>query len=490
MSEYVGLHDNGKSSVQGFMDIFSGLYGSGVANISNTSAWAVSQRGAGANMSVDIASGRGLLPDTLIHYPAWSDATVNKTITTADPSNPRHDIIVAYMDESVPTTTVTNNLGALKFMVVAGTPAASPSDPSDPTIQTAVGTGNPWIKLARVTVNAAVVSIVDANITDLRTTIAVNGKVNTEAIADQGVTTPKIADDAVTTDKIAPAAVGDTELKARFSEVISDFIYSGGVVAQSAGLVGTFSNIVYYISGVRYTATSVANKTYTASKDTYVDINSSGTPTYTEVANGAASPALTSGYIRVAKVVTNGSAITSVSQYGKENAVQIYPTDKTQGLFYQELARTTLTTTGTTITVSGIAPRKYLRVLVFTPISSGTISHTMYFNNDTGNNYARRRAENGAADITANNNASIMASTAATARWFTTADIINYASEEKMVHGFTSHNGGNGAANYPTRIEFSGKWANTTDAITRIDVANGGAGNFGAGSEVVVLGHD
>lgn len=274
------------------------------------------------------------------------------------------------------------------------------------------------------------------------------------------------------------------------SEIISDFIASGGVVAQSAGLVGTFTDIVYYISGIRYTATSVANKTYTASKDTYVDINSSGTPIYPEVANGAASPALTAGYIRVAKVVTNGSAITSVSQYGKENAIQVYPTDRTPSQFYQELARTTLTTTGTIITVSGITPKKYLRVLVFTPVASGTISHTMYFNNDTGNNYSRRRSESGAADVTANNSNSIMASAAANSRWFTTADIINYGTEEKMIHGFTSHNGGNGAANYPTRIEFSGKWANTTNAITRIDVANGGAGNFGAGSEVVVLGHD
>jgi hypothetical protein len=103
------------------------------------------------------------------------------------------------------------------------------------------------------------------------------------------------------------------------SEIISNFVASGGTVAQSAGLVGTFSNIVYYISGVRYTANSVANKTYTASKDTYVDINASGTVTYTEVANGAASPSLTAGNIRVAKVVTNVSAIASVVQAGGDS---------------------------------------------------------------------------------------------------------------------------------------------------------------------------
>jgi hypothetical protein len=88
------------------------------------------------------------------------------------------------------------------------------------------------------------------------------------------------------------------------------------VVAQDAGLVGTFTNIVFYISGVRYTATSVANKTYTASKDTYVDIGVDGTVDYSEVANGAASPALAASHIRVAKVVTSGAAITSVTQKG------------------------------------------------------------------------------------------------------------------------------------------------------------------------------
>lgn len=318
MAEYIGLHDNGKSSVQGFMDIFSGLYGAGVANISDTNAWKVSQRGAGANMSVDIAAGRGLLADTLIHYPAWSDATVNKTITAANPSNPRRDIVVAYFDETVPSTATTNNQGALKFMVVAGTAAASPSDPTDPTIQSAVGAGNPWIKLARVSVAAAASSIVDANITDLRTTIAVQGKVNTEAIADQGVTTAKIADSNVTTGKIADAAVTGVKMEARPVDYLANFIASGGVVAQSAGLVGTFSNMVHYINGVRCTKTSVANKTYTVSKDTYVDADATNNSTvvYTEVANGAASPALSANYIRVAKVVTNGSAITSVVQYG------------------------------------------------------------------------------------------------------------------------------------------------------------------------------
>lgn len=112
------------------------------------------------------------------------------------------------------------------------------------------------------------------------------------------------------------------------TQTILNHVVSGGVVAQSAGLVGTFSNIVFYINGQRYTGTSIANKTYTASKDTYVDITASSggtvSVTYTEVANGAASPSLAANYIRIAKVVTNGSAITSVTQSQSDTVGNIF----------------------------------------------------------------------------------------------------------------------------------------------------------------------
>lgn len=110
----------------------------------------------------------------------------------------------------------------------------------------------------------------------------------------------------------------------------SNFVVSGGVVAQSAGLIGTFSNIVFYLNGQRYSGSTIANKTYTASKDTYVDVTAASggavTVAYNEVANGAASPALSANYIRVAKVVTSGAAITSVVQYSTDSLGNtIYP---------------------------------------------------------------------------------------------------------------------------------------------------------------------
>jgi hypothetical protein len=60
-----------------------------------------------------------------------------------------------------------------------------------------------------------------------------------------------------------------------------------------------------------------ASITYTASKDTYLDITPLGVTTYTAVANGATAPALATNNLRVAKIVSSATAITSVTMIAK-----------------------------------------------------------------------------------------------------------------------------------------------------------------------------
>lgn len=133
---------------------------------------AVSQRGAGANMSVDVAIGDAIVQrsDLTYGHPAWNDAVYNQVIATADGSNPRRDIIVMYIDYGqTPSTGVANNTnGVVKIKSVAGTAAGSPVDPSAATIQSSVGSGNPYVKLARVRVAAGATSISNSVIDDLR----------------------------------------------------------------------------------------------------------------------------------------------------------------------------------------------------------------------------------------------------------------------------------------------------------------------------------
>lgn len=131
----------------------------GVLASSGLGTLAVTQRGAGANMSVDVAAGvcavMGDENNVQGLYGCVNDATKNVTIAAADPTNPRRDLIVARVQDAF----YSGGTNAWSLAVIQGTPAASPSDPA---------MVNNAVCLARVTVPAAASSIVNANITDLR----------------------------------------------------------------------------------------------------------------------------------------------------------------------------------------------------------------------------------------------------------------------------------------------------------------------------------
>lgn len=121
--------------------------------------FAVAQRGAGANMSVDIAKGAAVIfgddNEQQGTYGVVNDATTNVVIAAADPTNPRIDLVVARVRDSF----YSGGTNAWAMEIVQGTAAGSPVDPAVP---------NGTLTLARVAIAAAAGSILNANITDLR----------------------------------------------------------------------------------------------------------------------------------------------------------------------------------------------------------------------------------------------------------------------------------------------------------------------------------
>jgi hypothetical protein len=121
---------------------------------------AVTQNGT-PNMSVNVAAGAAIIagddtPATQGFYFAKNDATKNLTVTAADPTNPRKDIVVAQVRDAF----YSGSDNDWRLAVIAGTPAASPSEPSLP---------NNALKLAVITVAAGATSITTGVITDSRT---------------------------------------------------------------------------------------------------------------------------------------------------------------------------------------------------------------------------------------------------------------------------------------------------------------------------------
>lgn len=139
-------------------------YGSCVANATSL---AVS---AGSGMSVRIAAGDAIISTPGSGKRIQSDAVETVTISAANATYPRIDSVVAYIDSAIqPTTAVIDNVnGILKFAAVAGTPAASPTAPTESMIQAAIGAGNRYMVLADVKVPNGATSMNTATFTDRR----------------------------------------------------------------------------------------------------------------------------------------------------------------------------------------------------------------------------------------------------------------------------------------------------------------------------------
>lgn len=122
-------------------------------------------------MKVTVAKGNALIRvDSELSRRVALTSPVDITITTADTTLPRKDLIVIYVDSSVtPNTNNQDNVnGILKLVAVKGIPNVSPQAPDDNAILHAIGAGNPFIKLAQVTVPAGATNLSNDLILDVR----------------------------------------------------------------------------------------------------------------------------------------------------------------------------------------------------------------------------------------------------------------------------------------------------------------------------------
>jgi hypothetical protein len=232
----IGIQE-GEHSAQAFRQLLSALVGQDVETFVNgisatgpghgvvrAGHLAVTEKAGGANMSVDVAKGLALITgsSSLAQgvYAFANDATVNLTITAANPTNPRWDLVVAQVRDNDEDSLGQNDA---RLFVVTGTAAASPADPTVPPS---------CLVLARVVVPALDTAIANAQITTL-SSVAVSTAI-TDLTAD-------VASDI--TAAVAATAWGEVGYAA---------VTSGSVMASSATDV----------SGLTVTWTAVASRRY------------------------------------------------------------------------------------------------------------------------------------------------------------------------------------------------------------------------------------
>ena len=132
--------------------------------IINSASLAVTQNSP-TGLSVLVASGWAAIVGTtqsnMGTYTTYNDATTVLSITTADPTNPRIDLVCATVRDAYYTGAYNDVI----LQVVAGTPAGSPVAPALPANS---------ISLATVAIGAGATAITTANITDTRVLVTTN----------------------------------------------------------------------------------------------------------------------------------------------------------------------------------------------------------------------------------------------------------------------------------------------------------------------------
>ncbi len=125
---------------------------------------------------------------------------------------------------------------------------------------------------------------------------------------------------------------GSGSPRTRMLETMLDFVQTGIVWsgdAYASTRVASMTAGVVYINGRRLTINAVVSRTFTASRDTYIDIldNGDGTATivYTEATNNNASPALAANSIRVGIIVTGASNIAAVGSINQGEEYKVLP---------------------------------------------------------------------------------------------------------------------------------------------------------------------
>lgn len=155
-----------------------------------------------------------------------------------------------------------------------------------------------------------------------------NGGIDSDNIEDDSITEPDFAD-----------AVNP---RVRDYEMLGNFTYTGQIPeVPASGLTAITTAGTSYVQGYRV-VTAATSKAYTASRDTYVYIDQNGAFSYSAVSNGATQPATPANSLLLAKVVTDATDVTGVTDLRQTTPpnLRIYNNYK-NGCYLQRNATTT-----------------------------------------------------------------------------------------------------------------------------------------------------
>lgn len=190
--------------VRRFMTAAPIIYTQGGEGIVESGDFAVSQRAAGANMSVDVAAGEAYVKgDTNADegsYYCRETSTLNATFTASDATNPRIDRVVLEVKNDSEDS---SGLNKARIRVIDGTPTVGATLTN---LSGAASVPSTCLLLANVLVGAGVTTILTANIQDRRFGVPIAGR---QLFGGYSQVTANVGPTAGSTDVTSASVIGD-----------------------------------------------------------------------------------------------------------------------------------------------------------------------------------------------------------------------------------------------------------------------------------------
>lgn len=153
----------------------------------------------------------------------------------------------------------------------------------------------------------------------------------------------------------------------------------------------------------------------------------------------------------------------------------------------------TLGSAGDTLQITDLTATKFNQFMIHTLTTAGTIKHNFRFDNNSNNDYSRRRSNNGDSESADTDQPQIEYFGDGASDKFEIVYSCNTSGREKLnIHCLANQNAV-GAANHPDRAEAVSKCDTATNSgqYTRVDCLNvGGGGDYDTSSNLSILGSE
>ena len=154
---------------------------------------------------------------------------------------------------------------------------------------------------------------------------------------------------------------------------------------------------------------------------------------------------------------------------------------------WQRLAHTELSSGDSTIDSGTFTANENLKIIVYT-VGGNSCKQGIQFNSITTSTYAYRYSSNGGSDnASTSQSRGLIQGNTTTDNAYSETIILNESDKEKLYISH-SNNCASGAGNAPSRYEIAGKWTESSDSITSIQIISVTGNNFGTGSYITVFG--